>query len=353
MNLFYQIPLELRWIVYVVAIIGFVSVFALFAIWLERKVSAWAQDRMGPMETGGFHGWAQTIADMLKLLLKEDIIPSRADRSLFKLAPYIVFASSFAAFAVLPFATNLIGTDLNIGIYYIVAVSSLVVISIIMAGWASNNKWSLYGGMRAASQMISYEIPVALSLLVPILLAETLSMQELVKVQAGGFWNWTVFGNIFGKGSILQLPFTLLAFIIYFWASLAEVNRVPFDLPEGESEIIGFHVEYSAMRFGMFFFAEFANMFLVSGVAVALFLGGWQAPLPFLEVSAETSLIWCNVIGAFWFIGKTLILVFVQMWLRWTLPRLRVDQLMHVCWKVFLPFSFANVLIVSLLIVIS
>ncbi len=353
MNLFHQIPLEIRWVVYVVAMIVFVSLFALFAIWLERKVAAWAQDRMGPMETGGFHGWSQTIADMIKLLLKEDIIPDAADRGLFKLAPYIVFTSSFAAFAVLPFAANLIGSDLNIGIYYIVAVSSLVVISIIMAGWASNNKWSLYGGMRAASQMISYEIPVALSLLVPILLVGSLSMQDLVKVQAGGFWNWTIFGNALGRGSILQLPFTIVAFIIYFWASLAEVNRVPFDLPEGESEIIGFHVEYSAMRFGMFFFAEFANMFLVSGVAVALFLGGWHAPFPFLEVSAETSLIWCNVIGTFWFIGKALILVFIQMWLRWTLPRLRVDQLMHVCWKVFLPFSFANVLIVSLLVVIS
>ncbi|NQT34880.1 NADH-quinone oxidoreductase subunit NuoH [bacterium] len=340
-------------VVYVVAIITFVSVFALFAIWMERKVSAHIQDRLGPMETGGWHGWSQTIADMAKLLLKEDVIPDAADRPLFKLAPYIVFASSFAAFAVLPFSANLIGSDLNIGIYFIIAVSSLVIISIIMAGWASNNKWSLYGGMRAASQMISYEIPIALSLLVPILLAGSLSMQDLVLSQDGGFWNWTIFGNAFGKGSIIQLPFTLIAFVIYFWASLAEVNRVPFDLPEGESEIIGFHVEYSSMRFGMFFFAEFANMFLVSGVAVALFLGGWHAPLPFLEVSAEKSIVLHNVIGAFWFIGKAIILVFVQMWLRWTLPRLRVDQLMHVCWKVFLPFSFANVLIVSLLIVLA
>ena len=333
-------------VVYAVAIIGFVSVFALFAIWLERKVSAWAQDRMGPMETGGFHGWSQTIADMLKLLLKEDIIPDAADRPLFKLAPYIVFTGSFAAWAVLPFASHLIGSDLNIGVYYIVAVSSLVVVSILMAGWSSQNKWALYGGMRAASQMISYEIPVALSLLIPILLADSLSMQKLVEVQAGGFWRWT----IFGAGNIIQLPFTLLAFVIYFWASLAEVNRVPFDLPEGESEIIGFHVEYSAMRFGMFFFAEFANMFLVSAVGVTLFLGGWHGPVP---IPFEAGPVLQNIIGAFWFIGKSLILVFVQMWLRWTLPRLRVDQLMHVCWKIFLPFSFANVLIVSLLVVLG
>ncbi|MDP8238420.1 MAG: NADH-quinone oxidoreductase subunit NuoH [Candidatus Hatepunaea meridiana] len=341
-------------LIYMVGMITFVSVFALFAIWLERKISAWAQDRLGPMETGGFHGWLQTVADMLKLLLKEDIIPDAVDRPLFKLAPYIVFASSFAAFATLPFAANLIGTDLNIGIYYIVAISSLVVIAIIMAGWASNNKWSLFGAMRSASQMISYEVPVALALLIPILMAGSLSMQDLVSVQAGGFWNWTIFG---GGGfklpfTVVALPFTVLAFLIYFWASLAEVNRCPFDLPEGESEIIGFHVEYSAMRFGMFFFAEFANMFLVSGVAVALFLGGWYAPLPFLEVSAETSPVLHNIIGAFWFISKSVILVAVQMWLRWTLPRFRVDQLMHVCWKVFLPFSLANILIVSLLVVL-
>ena len=339
-------------IAYLVGVIGFVSVFALFAIWLERKVSAWVQDRLGPMEAGGWQGWAQTIADTIKLLLKEDIIPDAADRHLFKLAPYIVFTGTLAAFAVMPFAANLIGTDLNVGIYYLIAVSSLITISIIMAGWASNNKWSLFGAMRAAAQMVSYEVPIALSLLVPILLAGSLSMQELVRIQSGGFWNWTIFGNAWGMGSFIHLPFTLIAFVIYFWSSLAEVNRVPFDIPEGESEIIGYHVEYSAMRFGMFFLSEFGNMFLVSGVATALFLGGWHAPLPFLEVSAETSIVWHNIIGAFWFIGKTVTLVFVQMWLRWTLPRLRVDQLMHICWKVFLPFSFANVLIVSLLVVL-
>lgn len=339
-------------LIYLVGIIIFISLFALFAIWLERKVSAHIQDRLGPMETGGWHGWSQTIADMIKLLLKEDIIPDAADRVLFKLAPYIAFSGSLAAFVVLPFAANLIGTDLNIGIYYLIAVSSLVTISIIMAGWASNNKWSLFGAMRAASQMVSYEIPVALSLLIPILIVDSLSMQELVRAQAGGFWNWTIFGAHFSEGSFFFLPFTILAFIIYFWASLAEVNRVPFDLPEGESEIIGFQVEYSAMRFGMFYFAEFANMFLVSGVAVALFLGGWHAPLPFLEVAADTSIILHNLLGMFWFISKAMFLVFVQMWLRWTLPRLRVDQLMHVCWKIFLPFSLANILVVSLLAVI-
>lgn len=327
-----------------IGVLAFISVFALVAIWFERKISAHMQDRLGPMETGGWHGWSQTIADMIKLLLKEDIVPDAADRPLFRLAPFVVLAGSVAAFAVLPFGAHLIGSDLNIGIYYVVAVSSLVVIGILLAGWASNNKWALYGAMRSASQMLSYEIPVSLSLLVPILLVNSLGMQDLVGVQAGGFWNWTVFSH---------LPFAIVAFVIYFWASLAEVNRTPFDLPEGESEIVaGYHVEYSGMRWAMFYLAEYANMFLVSGVATTVFLGGWYAPFPFLEVSAESSPFWHNALGFFWFSGKAFMLVLVQQWLRWTLPRLRVDQLMHVCWKVFLPFSFANILLVSLWVVL-
>ncbi|HEX7344385.1 MAG TPA: complex I subunit 1 family protein, partial [bacterium] len=180
-------------IAYCVGVVGFVFIFVLFSNWLERKVSAHIQDRLGPMETGGWHGWSQAIADAVKLLVKEDIIPLAADSKLFRLAPYIVFVGSLAGFAVLPFAFNLIGSDLNIGVYYVIAVSSLVVIGILMAGWASNNKWAMYGAMRAAAQMVSYEVPVALSLLVPVLIAGTLSMQELVQDQAGGFWRWYVF----------------------------------------------------------------------------------------------------------------------------------------------------------------
>ncbi len=332
-------------LVFVAGIIGFISVFALFAIYTERKISAHVQDRLGPMETGKWHGWAQTIADMLKLLQKEDIVPDAADKPLFKLAPFIVLSSSIAAFVALPFGAHLIGTDLNIGIYYLIAVSSLEVAGILMAGWASNNKWALFGGMRSASQMISFEIPVGLALLVPVLIVGSLSTQAHVAAQAGGFWNWGIFSH---------LPFAIIAFVIYFWASLAEVNRVPFDLPEGESELVaGFNVEYSGMRFGMFFLAEFANMFFVSAVAVTVFLGGWQAPFTFLDVSAEKSVILHNVVGFFWFASKSILLVFVQQWIRWTLPRLRVDQLMHVCWKIFLPFSFANVLLVSLWIILK
>lgn len=322
-------------IVYLVGVLMFLTVFALLAVWLERKISAHMQDRLGPMETGGWHGWSQTIADALKLVLKEDIIPTAADRKLFRLAPYLVFIGSLAGFAVLPFAANLIGSDLNIGVYYVIAVTSLVVIGILMAGWASNNKWALYGAMRSAAQMVSYEIPVALSLLIPVIMAGTLSMQEIVQNQAGGFWNWYAFRTF---------PFSLVAFIIYFWASLAETNRTPFDIPEAESELVaGYHVEYSGMRFAVFFLSEYGNMFVVSAIASTVFLGGWQAPFPFLQF----------IPGPFWFIGKAAFLVLVQMWLRWTLPRLRVDQLMHVCWKIFLPFSFANLLLVGLWVVLK
>ncbi|MBM3327109.1 MAG: NADH-quinone oxidoreductase subunit NuoH [Calditrichaeota bacterium] len=330
---------------FALSVVAFVAVFVLIAIWLERKISAHMQDRLGPMETGGWHGWLQTIADALKLLLKEDIIPQAADRPLFKLAPFIVFTGTMASFAVIPFGAHLIGSDLNIGVYYLVAVSSLVVIGILMAGWSSNNKWALYGAMRSAAQMVSYEIPIGLSLLVPIMLIGSMSMETLTNAQAGGFWKWTLFSHP---------PFAIIAFIIYFWASLAETNRTPFDIPEAESELVaGYHVEYSAMRFAMFFLSEYANMFVVSSVATALFLGGWYAPFRFLDVPIEVGVIWHNLAGLAWFSLKAILLVCIQMWLRWTLPRLRVDQLMHICWKIFLPFSFANVLLVSLWIVLK
>jgi NADH-quinone oxidoreductase subunit H len=316
-------------IVYLVGVIGFVFLFALFAVWFERKVSAWMQDRLGPMETGGFQGWLQTIADTVKLLLKEDIIPAAADRPLFRQAPYIVFVGTLGVFAVIPFGAQLVGADLNIGLYYVIAIASLVVIGILMAGWASNNKWSLYGAMRSAAQIVSYEVPIGLSLLVPAIIAGTLSMQSLVTAQEGGFWNW-----YFLKAP----PFGLFAFVIYFWASVAEVNRIPFDIPEGESELVaGYATEYSGMRYAMFFLSEYANMFAVSAIAVTLFLGGWNAPFAFLGF----------IPGPIWFLLKCMLLVFAQMWIRWTLPRLRVDQLMGVCWKVFLPISFVNLLVVS------
>jgi NADH-quinone oxidoreductase subunit H len=298
----------------------------LFLVWLERKISAHIQDRLGPMYVGGWHGWAQTLADAVKLLLKEDIVPDATDKLLFKMAPFIVFLGAFAAYVVIPFGVSSFVTDLNIGILYVVALGSLSVIGIIMAGWASNNKYSLYGGMRAAAQIISYEIPAAVAIMTVIIPVGSLSMVDIVNAQNGGIQNWFLFRN----------PFTFLAFFIYFIASLAEVNRTPFDIPEAESELVaGFHTEYSGMRFAFFFLAEYANMLLVTCVATTLFLGGWTSVLP-----GGSQLI----PGPILFFLKAFAIIFVQMWLRWSVPRLRVDQLMYLSWKVLLPISFALVL---------
>jgi len=309
-------------------ILAFISVMAMFLIWLERKVSAHMQDRLGPMRVGGWHGWAQSIADGVKLLFKEDIVPEQADHTIFALAPMVVFASAFAAFVVIPFSPSLIVSDLNIGILYLVAISSIVVIGIMMAGWSSNNKWALYGAIRSAAQIISYEIPAGFALLTSIMLVGSLSMQDISEAQAGGIHHWILLHN----------PFSFVAFFIYYCAALAEVNRTPFDIPEAESELVaGYHTEYSGMRFAIFFLAEYANMFAVSAIATTLFLGGWNG-------------IWTTPIlpPALSFVLKCLFLIFVMMWLRWTLPRLRVDQLMYMSWKVLLPFSAVCVVGVGL-----
>jgi len=310
-------------------ILAVALVCVLYLVWMERKVSAHMQDRLGPMYVGGWHGWAQTIADALKLLLKEDIIPAQADKILYRIAPVLVFVAAFAAMVVLPFGERSIVTDLNIGVLYVVAITSLSVVGIIMAGWASNNKYALYGGMRGAAQIVSYEIPSAVAIMTVVIMVGSLSMQDIVRAQLGGIHRWFLFRN----------PFTFFAFFVYFICSLAEVNRTPFDIPEAESELVaGYHTEYSGMRFAFFYLAEYVNMIVVAGVAATLFLGGWSQALPVSWVPNQL------IPGPVMFTFKVLLLIFVQMWLRWALPRLRVDQLMYVCWKVMLPFALVLLL---------
>ncbi len=322
-------------VVSAVVILLFISLYVMAAIWVERKISAHMQDRLGPMVVGGWHGWAQSIADAIKLLMKEDIVPKLADKKLFVLAPMIVFGGSFAAYAALPFGRNIVASDLDIGLFYILAITSIVTVGIIMAGWASNNKWSLLGAMRSAAQIVSYEIPVGLGVLTVVMLAGSLNFQVIVGAQDGGFWNW--------YGFPLRNPFTFIAMVITFVATLAEVNRTPFDIPEAESEIVaGYHTEYSGMKFAFFFLAEYADMFLVSALIVLLFLGGWNGPLGGI----------IPLPGVVWFLLKVLLLVLVQMWMRWSLPRLRVDQLMYVSWKVLTPVAFADILLLGVWMVV-
>jgi NADH-quinone oxidoreductase subunit H len=308
-----------------VAIIAVLMLMALFLVWWERKVSAHFQDRLGPMVVGP-HGTFQTVIDALKLLQKEDIIPSTADRKVYFWAPVIAFASAFMAYIVIPFGRGLIARDLNIGILYIIAITTFTVISLLMAGWGSNNKYALLGGMRSAAQVVSYEVPLTLSVLGAVMLAGTMSLNKIVEAQGPYFWNWYWLPQILGFG-------------IYFISATAEANRTPFDLPEAEQELVaGFNIEYSGMKFAMFFLAEFINAFTISAIATTLFLGGWQPPLPALSFIPS----WA------WFFGKSLFLVFILMWFRWTYPRLRVDQLMDFAWKFLLPLAFVNIFLTGL-----
>ena len=323
----------------------FIIVYALVVLYTEMKVAAHIQDRVAYMRTG-WHGLLQPIADMLKLLQKEDIIPDKADKLLFQLAPIIAFVGTYTAYAVLPFSSIYIGSNINLGAFFLVAVGSLVVVGILMAGWASNNKWSLFGGVRSAAQMISYEIPTALAIIIVVMITGSLNLQEVTKFQDGGIGNWVVFGGpLPWSQKLMLMPFTIITFFILFISSIAEVNRTPFDLPEAESELVqGFNTEYSGMRFAMFYLSEYANLFTVSAVGVALFLGGWSSPFGvFMSGPA-----W----GIFWFITKAYTFVLIQIWVRWTLPRLRVDQLMYVSWKVLTPWVFVCLLAVGLILVL-
>lgn len=318
--------------------LGYLALSALFLIWLERKISARIQNRTGPMLSGPRFlanrsmwtgGLFQTVWDALKLLLKELIIPTRADRFPFILAPILIFAVCLSAFVVIPFAPALSISDFNIGVLYIVSISSLAVMSILMAGWSSNNKYSLLGGLRSAAQMISYEVPLIFSLIGPIVLSGTLSMQGMIQAQKDlGVW-FVVPGFI--------------GFIVYFISSIAEVNRPPFDIPEAESELVaGYVSEYSGMMFAMFFLAEFCNMLMVCSVATTVFLGGWS--IPFVAIPEEPSL-WYSFLGINAFFIKTYALILVMMWIRWTFPRVRPDHLMNTGWKILLPMAFYSLVL--------
>ncbi len=326
--------------------------FTLVAVWLERKVSAHMQDRLGPMRVG-WHGWLQTIADLIKLIQKEDIIATDIDKTFFNFAPILVFAGTYAVFAVIPLTSIFIGSNIDLGIFFIIGISGLVVAGILMAGWSSNNKYSLLGAMRSAAQIISYEIPTILVVLTMVMITGTMNLHTLSEMQTGHFWNWMIFGGPhFGVAKFVFIPLMIAGFIIIYISTLAEVNRTPFDIPEAESELVaGYHTEYSGMKFAMFFLAEYANMFAVSVIVVSLFLGGYQSPFGYLGNLFNAPWL-IPVEQFFWFVAKGVFFVFVQMWLRWTLPRLRVDQLMALCWKYLIPIAFVNLLIVGIITVL-
>lgn len=304
----------------IVIVLGIVSLVVAYLTYLERKIIGHIQMRLGPMRVG-WHGLLQPIADGLKLFLKEDIIPAKADKIVFVIAPIMVLVPAFVVYSVLPFGPNFYITQVNVGLFLVLAVSSLGVFGIVMAGWASNSKYSLLGALRSAAQMLSYEIFLGFSLIGPLMLAGSLNLQNIVAAQSG---IWFIF-------------YQPLAFVVFFIAALAETNRIPFDLPEAETELVaGFHTEYSGMKFAFFFLAEYANIMAVSTVGIAVFFGGWHGipgiPLP----------------GIIWYLLKLGTFIFVFIWIRATLPRYRYDQLMRVGWKFMFPLVIANIFLTGL-----
>lgn len=327
----------------------FVLLYALVAVWLERKISAHMQDRLGPMRVG-WHGSLQLIADFLKTMQKETPHAKVVDRVLYEIAPVLVFTGSYAAFAVIPFSSKMIGSEIELGLFFIMAVSSFMVAGILMAGWSSNNKYSLLGAMRSAAQIISYEIPTALVILSMIMLTGTLSLSKITEMQTSSFWNWYILGGPgTGLAKFLLIPFMIVGFIIIYISTLAEVNRTPFDIPEADSELVsGYSTEYPGIKYVLFMLTEYANMYAVSAIVAILFFGGYQSPFGYLGNSL--GLQWMIPYEqAFWFIAKGVFFVCVQIWLRWTLPRLRVDQLMGLCWKYLIPYALLNLIIIGII----
>jgi NADH-quinone oxidoreductase subunit H len=322
-----------------VFVLLFYALIGLFLVYAERKVCAFMQNRLGPNRVGPF-GIFQTVADLIKLLLVELVPIKNADKFLFNLAPFIVIIASFMAIAAIPFAKGLHAIDLNIGVLYVVAVSSMGVIGILLAGWSSNNKYSLIGAMRSGAQIVSYELSVGLALVTVVMLAGSMQFSEIVEAQRTG---WFIF-----KGHIPAF----IAFIVFLIASTAETNRGPFDLAEAESELTaGFHTEYSGIKFAFFFLAEYMNMFIVASIAATVFLGGW---MPFNVGGWDGFNTVMNFIPPFvWYIGKTFFVIFLMMWFKWTFPRLRIDQLLKLEWKYLLPINLVNVLIMAFIILMG
>lgn len=307
------------------AVTGLVLTAILPIIFAELKVSAHMQSRIGPYFAGGRYGWAQPLADGIKFFQKEDLVPAAADRQVYKLAPYLLLVSVLAVFVVIPFSPDLVVVDLDLGIFYVLAISSLSTLGVLMAGWASGNKYSLIGGIRAAAQLIAYELPLILAVVGVVIQAGTMSMVGIVESQVDMGVPFLIGGQVIGFG-------------IFFIASLAEMNRTPFDMPIAESELVmGFLTEYSGFRFAVFFLGEYASMFALSAIASTLYLGGYA----FWGLDS-------TVFGPFVLVGKVSLLVFVMIWMRWTFPRFREDQLQTLAWKWLIPLSLVNIVITAI-----
>lgn len=322
-------------VIKIVMVLVAMILMALVAIYGELKVMAHMQNRIGPYYAGGRWGWAQPLADALKFIQKEDLVPAGADVAIFKTAPYIVVAATVATFVVIPFSPSLIARDLDLGVFYLLAISSLTTLGVLMAGWSSANKYSLMGGLRAGAQLIAYELPLVLTVVAVVVQAGTMSLVGIVEAQAA---------PIEIGGISISLPFLLkgqiVGFVVFLVAAIAELSRIPFDMPIAESELtMGYLTEYSSLRFTMFFLGEYAAMISMSAVAATLFLGGYWAPFV-----PESALIY---LGPLILITKIALLVFVMLWLRSTWPRLREDQLQDMAWRWLIPVSLANILVVA------
>jgi NADH-quinone oxidoreductase subunit H len=334
------------------------------AIYAERKISAFIQDRLGPMEVGPY-GLLQSVADLVKLIQKEDIIPTGADRLLFRMAPIVIFTAVFVGFSVLPLTPAWTGASISSAVFFLLAITSLDVLGILMAGWSSNNKYSVLGTMRSAAQIISYEVPLGLSVLSVCMVSETLDLQAISYQQSilntehqylFGIQSWGIDVTAIGgflAWNVIRMPLLFLAWVIFFISSLAESNRAPFDLPEAESELVaGFQTEYSGFRWAVIMLGEYGMMLLVSILGSVLFFGSWSTPLPNIAslrlaewTSGTPGTVASTLWGIFWLLSKALLFVAIQMWVRWTYPRLRVDQLMNLSWKYLTPIALALVIL--------